>query len=110
MKMLRMLGRLVASAVTMLAAAFCGLVLLIAALIAGAGTAHAGGGISVTGFSLLEIAAHYYPLVSSVVGTAAIAAALTPNTFDNKIVAFARAVLDFVAANFLNAKNENKPR
>lgn len=104
----RLLG-FIAACLAVVAAGFVSVAIIGGLSLLSAG-AHAGAGVWPGGIGLLDVIAHYYPLATSVVGTAAIAAALTPNTFDNKIVAFLRCVLDFFAANFLNAKNENKPR
>lgn len=43
-------------------------------------------------------------LASYVVGAASVIAALTPNRVDNRIVAFLREVVDFLAVNVGNAK------
>jgi hypothetical protein len=47
----------------------------------------------------------YLELASSIIGTAAVLAAITPNTWDNKIVQVARNVLDLFAFNWGGGKN-----
>lgn len=47
-----------------------------------------------------------FDIVSSVVGVAAMIAALTPTPADDSILAVVRKVLDFVGGNFLHAKNK----
>lgn len=43
-----------------------------------------------------------------VIGAASVIAATTKNTWDNKVLDVLRKVVDFVALNFGNAKNEKK--
>lgn len=54
---------------------------------------------------IIENAGTIYGIASSIVGTAAVIAAATPNTTDDGIVSAARKVLDLLAFNVGFAKN-----
>ena len=49
-------------------------------------------------------------IATSVVAAAALIAALTPGEADNRIVSTVRKIVDLLALNVGNAKNEKKPR
>lgn len=46
----------------------------------------------------------WYGVLTSLIATASVAAAITPNKFDGKILQFLRDVIDLMAVNFGNAK------
>lgn len=48
-------------------------------------------------------------VAAGVIATASAVAVLTPNTIDNKVVSLVRKLVDLLALNFGNAKNE-KPK
>ena len=54
----------------------------------------------------LETISQVYDVVSSVVGTAAVIAAVTPTPKDDTFLAFLRKVLDIIGFNIMNAKNK----
>ena len=49
-------------------------------------------------------------IATSVVAAASLIAALTPGEADNRIVSTVRKIVDLLALNVGNAKNEKKPR
>lgn len=51
---------------------------------------------------------HLLTIISGVVATAAAVAALTPNKSDNRVVAIVRKLVDLLALNVGNAKNEKQ--
>lgn len=57
---------------------------------------------------LIEHHIQVLEIAAQVIAIAAIVAALTPNTWDNKVAKGLRAILDIVAVNVGNAKNEKK--
>lgn len=56
--------------------------------------------------NIVEHAPQYIQIATSVVGIASIIAAMTPTPADDGVVLTIRKVLDFLAFNFLNAKNK----
>ncbi len=56
---------------------------------------------------IIENASNIFAVATSVVGTAALIAAMTPTPKDDGIVAKAKKVLDFFAGNFGFAKNKD---
>lgn len=50
----------------------------------------------------------WYHVVTSVVSTAALVAAVTPNKYDNLIAKWLRFIIDTVALNVGNAENKKK--
>ena len=56
---------------------------------------------------LLEKILSYLPIASSVVGTFAMIAAVTPNKIDNKIVDVLLKVINLLGANVGNAENKD---
>ena len=56
---------------------------------------------------IIENGANIFAIATSVVGTAALIAAITPTPKDDAILAKAKKVLDFLAGNFGFAKNKD---
>ena len=47
----------------------------------------------------------WYQLITSIIGTFALIASVTPTKKDDTIVSYLTGLIDFLGANFLNAKN-----
>lgn len=60
--------------------------------------------------NVVSNAENYLQIVSYVIAAAAIIAAMTPNEVDNVWVARIRKVIDVLAVNIGNAKNEKSPK
>jgi len=54
---------------------------------------------------VFDFLAVWFPIVSSVIGTFAVIATVTPNTVDNRIAQILMEVINFVGANLGKAKN-----
>jgi hypothetical protein len=52
----------------------------------------------------------WWTVLTSLIATASLAAAITPNKWDGMLLSFLRDVLDLVALNFGNAKPEGKSK
>jgi|GEM_PF-6482512 len=74
------------------------------------GTAHAAEEAASDWPSWLLTIGHYWEAVASVVGTAAIIAALTPTTRDDRIIGIISRFVDLLGANIGAAKNANDPK
>jgi hypothetical protein len=55
---------------------------------------------------MIETLVEFARIGLEIIGIAAVVAAATPNTVDDNLLAKARSVLDFIACNFGNAKNQ----
>ena len=53
-----------------------------------------------------EIIKTWYPVVSGIIGTFAVIASITPNRADNAVADVLVRVINFLGANFGNARNE----
>lgn len=49
---------------------------------------------------------NYLDVLTSVIGSFALFAAITPNKYDNIVAQVLRVIVDFLGANFYNAKNQ----
>ena len=55
---------------------------------------------------IAELVTKYFPVALAVVGAFSAIATMTPNKTDNKIAQFLLDLVNFLGANFGNAKNE----
>ena len=56
--------------------------------------------------TISDAIAVWFPVVTSIVGTAALIATMTPNKTDDKIMQFVLDIVNFVGANLGKAKND----
>jgi hypothetical protein len=56
--------------------------------------------------NILAKATEWFPLVTSVIGTFAVLATITPNTTDNKIAQFLMDLVNFLGGNVGKAENK----
>ena len=56
--------------------------------------------------AILAVVAKWVPIALSFIGSFALLAVMTPNKTDDKIIQFLLDLVNFLGANFKNAKNE----